>query len=744
MHAVGPKSVVFVSILGFASCSNREERSHSRPNVVLITVDTLRADRLGAYGNDSGLTPNLDRLARSGVLFENASATAPLTLPAHASILTGTYPLRHGIRDNGGYHLGPESVTLAETLAASGYRTGAFVGAFVLDSRWGLDQGFERYFDDFDFASFDDVSLGSVSRRGDEVVAEALRWMGEAKGGPFFAWVHLYDPHAPYEPPEPYRSRHSGDPFGLYDGEVAHADELIGRLLAWLSRESLDGETLVAVIGDHGEALSDHGELDHGFFIYDATMKVPFIIKAPALERVDVRIPAQVRAIDLMPTVLDLVGLTPPPSVQGVSLLPLARGEAATLDLLSYGESQYPRDHYGWSELRSLRNETFHFIESPSPELYDLRVDPKETKNLAPERPDAVSELRGKLEDVLERFSAGALEPKEPEELDDETRDKLAALGYLGAPRRRAASAGAGSVLADPKDKIEIHLRVKAAESSLGAGRIDEALRDIERVLALDPGVVEAHRIRGDALKAKRDLPSAAAAYREALALEPEYKVAAFHLALLDLEMGRADAAEAGLRRVLQLDPRDNKSYFLLAKLLIARRDFTSALEVLDRGIATAGDGAPFQTARAEIYLAREDLVNAESAVKAALDLDPDAPRAHHYLGWIRASRGDVSGAIDAYEKELARFPHDPGTFLNLAECYRREGRLPDEIRVLENALARAPRLGVVLIRLGRAYFEAGQVERARSLVREGLSLLPDSETEALGRRILEGSDNLE
>lgn len=726
---------LLLSLLGLVTCAAHEERAPSRTNVVLVTVDTLRADRLGAYGNASGLTPNLDRLARSGVVFENASAAAPLTLPSHASILTGTYPLRHGVRDNGGYHLAPESVTLAETLAARSYRTGAFVGAFVLDSRWGLDQGFERYFDDFDFESFDDVSLGLVSRRGDEVVSEALAWMGGAKAGPFFAWLHLYDPHAPYEPPEPYRSRRAGERYGLYDGEVVYVDELIGRLLDWLSRESLDEATVVVVMADHGEALEDHGELDHGFFIYDATMKVPFLIRAPALPK-GVRVRAQVRSIDLMPTVLDLVGLPPEPSVQGTSLLPLALGESKSLDLVAYGESHYPRLHYGWSELRSLRSEEFHFIDAPSPELYDLRIDPGETRNLALERPDAVSELRGRLEDELER-NPGALEVREPEALDDETREKLTALGYLGGPGRRAPGGGAGSTLADPKDKIEIDLRVKAAESSLGDGRVDEALADIERVLSLDPQVVEAHRIRGDAYKAKRNLPRAAAAYRDALALEPEYKVAAFRLALVDLEMGRADAAEAGLRRVLQLDPRDNKSYFLLAKLLIARRDFDSALEVLDRGIESAGDGAPFQTTRAEIYLAREDLENAERAVNAALALDADSPRAHHYLGWIRARRGDVSGAIDAYEKELALFPHDPGTFLNLAELYRRDGRLADEIRVLEGALSKAPRLAVVCVRLGRAYLEAGQFDRAGSLLRQGLSLGPDPESEALARALL-------
>ncbi len=727
MRAFG-LALVFLNC-GFVSCS----RTTARTNVLLVTIDTLRADRLGAYGNESGLTPNLDRLARAGVLFENASAVAPLTLPAHASILTGTYPLHHGIRDNGGYHLDEESVTLAETLAPHGYRTGAFVGAFVLDSRWGLDQGFERYFDDFDFASFDDVSLGSVSRRGDEVVSEALQWMGQAKPGPFFAWVHLYDPHAPYDPPEPHRGRHANSRFGLYDGEVAHTDELVGRLLAWLERESLEDRTLVAVIGDHGESLEEHGELDHGFFIYDATMEVPFIIKAPALGA-NVRIKAQVRAIDLMPTVLELAGIETPSSVQGVSLVPLAREETGSLSLLSYGESHYPRNHYGWSALRSLRSEEFHFIEAPAPELYDLRADPGERRNLAPERPDAVAELRARLEEVVERFSAGALEPKEPEALDDDTREKLTALGYLGSQRR---TSGTGASLADPKDKIEIHRKVKAAESALSAGRVDEALGDIERVLSLDPEVVEAHRIRGDAYKARGDLPRAAAAYREALALEPEYKVAAFHLALVDISMGRAEAAEAGLRRVLDLDPRDSKSYFLLAKLLSAQRDYDSALEVLDRGIARAGDGAPFQTSRAEILLARGDLSNGEKAAEAALEIDSGSPRAHHFLGLIRERRGDVPGAIEAYEKEIARFPHDPSTFLNLAELYRRQDRRADEVRILEDALARAPRHGVVLIRLGRAYLEAGLHERARAVVKQGLTLPLDPATERLAKELV-------
>ncbi len=277
---------------------------------------------------------------------------------------------------------------------------------------------------------------------------------------------------------------------------------------------------------------------------------------------------------------------------------------------------------------------------------------------------------------------------------------------------------------------------MKAAEAALGAGRIDEALNDIERVLSIDRDVVEAHRIRGDAYKAKGDLTRAADAYREALALDPEYKVAAFHLALVDLLMGRGEAAEAGLRRVLELDPRDNKSYFLLAKLLTARRDYDAALEVLDRGIETVGAAAPFETARAEILLAREDLDGAEKAARAALDLDAASPRAHHFLGVIRANRGDIAGAIDAYEKELARFAHDPATFLNLADLYRQQNRNADEVRVLEDALSRNPRLGVAAVRLARAYLETGQLERARSVFRRGMALPLDPATATLAKQL--------
>ncbi|HXV65431.1 MAG TPA: sulfatase, partial [Vicinamibacteria bacterium] len=383
--------------LSFQCCNSNPSVPDGRSNVVLVTVDTLRADKLGAYGGDVA-TPHIDRVASAGVLFENTSTVSPLTLPAHASILTGTYPMRHGVRDNGGYYLPSDSVTLAEVLREKGYATGAFVGAFVLDSRWGLDQGFDRYYDDFDFSQFEDVSLGSVQRPGNVVLDEALRFMEQVESPPFFTWIHLYDPHTPYNPPEPHRARYAGNPWGLYDGEVAFVDDLIGRLADWLERKSLAKNTILIILGDHGEALEDHGEIEHGFFIYDATMKVPFIVAGPNVRNRGRRVSAQVRSIDLMPTVLDWLEIPVPASAEGVSLRPLVDGDVDTLELVAYGESYYPRGHYGWSELRSLRTDAFHFIQAPRPELYDLRNDPAERKNLAPERPNDVTTFSEQLE----------------------------------------------------------------------------------------------------------------------------------------------------------------------------------------------------------------------------------------------------------------------------------------------------------------------------------------------------------
>ena len=312
--------------------------------MLLVSIDTLRADRLGSYGYAAAETPRLDALAARGLRFAQATTVIPLTLPAHSSLMTGTFPAHHGVRDNGGFYLAEEQVTLAEVLSERGYRTGGFIAAFVLDGRWGIGQGFGRYFDDFDLDGYEQAAgMDAIQRPGSTVVDQALEWLDADRDQKFFAWVHLYDPHTPYEAPEPYRVRFPRTASGAYDAEIAVADTQLGRLLDKLQVDGRLDETLVVVLSDHGEMLGEHGEHTHGFFIYDAAVHIPLIIAGPGVPaRV---VPNQVRIVDVMPTVLDLLGEPAPPAVQGVSLRPLAEGGG--LKLVAQSESWYPRYHYG-------------------------------------------------------------------------------------------------------------------------------------------------------------------------------------------------------------------------------------------------------------------------------------------------------------------------------------------------------------------------------------------------------------
>src|SRR5580704_4746449 len=350
-------------------------------NVVLITIDTLRADHLGCYGYKQIKTPNIDGLAADGVRFDRAFAVVPVTLPSHSSMLTGTYPMLSGMHDFSGNKLSPVQPTLASVLKQAGYQTGAVVGAAVLDSRFGLNQGFDFYYDHFEFSRLDEANLDLMERPGNVVADVALDWLAKNSSKKFFLWMHLYDPHFPYHPPEPYSHEYATQP---YDGEIAFADEQVGRLLRYLKEKGLYQNTIIVLCGDHGESLGEHGEKTHGFFIYNATMHVPLIIRLPENGVRTVADP--VSLVDLMPTVLGAVGLEIPPQVQGRSLLGALgigkNNDVAARDRVLYGETYLPRIHFNWSELRGSENTKYHFIDAPRPELYDLKQDPGELKNL--------------------------------------------------------------------------------------------------------------------------------------------------------------------------------------------------------------------------------------------------------------------------------------------------------------------------------------------------------------------------
>jgi arylsulfatase A-like enzyme/tetratricopeptide (TPR) repeat protein len=710
--------------------------AHRRLNVVLVTADTLRADHLPIYGYDRVETPNLSRMAASGVVFEEASSVVPLTLPAHSSMFTGTFPMHHGVRDNGGYYLGQDQVTLAETLKENGYKTGGFVAAFVLDSRWGLNQGFDRYFDDFDLNKYENVGLDTVQRRGGEVLQEAVKWMDEVKDDRFFAWLHFYDVHTPYEAPEPFLSRYKGYPGARYDGEIAYLDSLMGELFDWLEKADLEDDTLVIFIGDHGESLGQHEENTHGFFIYDATMHVPFLLKAPYRQiRAGRRIPAQVRSIDLMPTILDLVAVEPPETIQGTSLVPLLEEETEDLGLFAYSESFYPRHHYGWSELKSIRNGKLQFIDAPRPELFDIEADPRQTKNLASQRAATVAELKTALDDMVARFGVEGIDEKAPETPDSDTQAQLAALGYLGGASK--IKIDPNRPLPDPKDKIGLFNLIKDAGADSSEDRIDEAMAKIDKVLSEDPDILEAYYIRGNLHTKKKDLEKALDAYKEALARDPEYKSALFGLATTYQEMGRSKDAETGFKRILELDPRDNRAYYMLAKIQVDRNDYEGALDLLKQAVDIGSERAPLHNLMAECYIGLKQLEEAKKEIAQALEMNSELPTAYFNLGLIHEEESDVPAAISAYEKELEISPKDFRSHFNVAKLYGKAGNTPKTKEHFEKAIETNDKFAIGHLYLAKFYLDSGNLEKARELALKGIELGPEPSMAPLGHFIL-------
>jgi choline-sulfatase len=700
-------------------------------NLLLISLDTLRADHVGCYGYAAAQTPRLDALARSGLRFETATTVVPLTLPAHSSLMTGTFPAWHGVRDNGGFYLGDDQTTLAEVLRAQGYRTGGFVGAFVLDRRWGIAQGFDRYFDDFDLDKFADAaSMDNIQRPGAQVVDAALPWLQAERDRPFFAWVHLYDAHAPYEAPEPFRSRFPHTVIGAYDAEIATADAQVGRLLDALQADGRLAETLVVVVGDHGEMLGEHGEQTHGFFIYEPATHIPLIMAGPGLPARAV--PDQVRMVDVMPTALRLLGIEPPKSVQGVSLLPLARGE--TMALVAHSESWYPRYHYGWSELRAVQDGRFKYVRAPRPELYDLGHDPGEAHDRAQDDPVRLLALSRALEDIESRTRSDAA-ASGPRPVDPETEERLAALGYVGGSvsRRTLEERPRG----DPKDKIGLYNLLKQAGSASVEGHLDEAIAKVRQALADDPEIVEAYMLLGNFLKKAKRPDEAIRAYRLALDQDDEHQGALFSLALAYKDEGRFDEARVGFERARSLDPRNGKVLWQLADLLLRQGEPEKAEAVVKDALARKVDEHRFLLKLGESQIEAKQYDEAEKSLKAALEKKPNLETARFNLGLVYEEKGQTERAIAAYEGELAQNPKAFRAAFNLAKLLQRAGRREEATGYFRKTVELQPDFGTGQLYLAKALLDEGDLAGAERWARSGLASKPEARVAPLGHYVL-------
>jgi arylsulfatase A-like enzyme/Tfp pilus assembly protein PilF len=693
-------------------------------SLVVLTLDTLRADHLGCYGAGNVATPSLDALAASGIVFENASATVPLTLPSHATIFTGLNPPRHGVRDNGGFFLGDEATTLAERLKAGGWTTGAFVAAWVLDSKWGLAQGFDHYSDRFDLSKHKTLSLGTVQKRGDEVVGDALRWLDGVKDGRFFAWIHLYDPHTPYTPPEPWASRHPRRP---YAGEVAFTDDLVGRVLRFLAERGLDGRTVVVVLADHGESLGEHGEQTHAYFVYDSSMHVPLIVRTPWGDRG--RVAGQVSTADVMPTLLDLLGLEPQPGVDGRSLALEMMRPGTRPPATAYLETYFPRYHFGWQHLRAARDGRYKYIDAPEPELYDLEADPGETRNVY----KAMSARAEPLRRWLEKAGGGAGTAPERRELDPEALQRLAALGYVGS----AAEVDPHAVLADPKSKVHLYSLMAEAKSDAQADRLPEAIAKMSRVIAEDPGIVDAHLTLGNWLSRARRVPEAIAAFRAVLARDADNQLALVNLAHIYRQQGKTAAALEGYRSALALDPRSPQTWYQLATLHLDTGRIAEAEKTFREALThNPKMGAAYNSLGAIAY-ARGDIDGAERLIRRALELEPEVRTGRFNLARILEGRARPAEAEALYREELAIYPDNGKARFNLAQLHRQRGDRAAYLAELQAAVDGAPEFAPPYFFLARERLAEGRLDDAARLAARGLEVAPGSEVAPLGHYVL-------
>jgi arylsulfatase A-like enzyme/tetratricopeptide (TPR) repeat protein len=704
-----------------------------QPNVILVTLDTTRADHLGCYGYPDIKTPNLDALARSGALFAQASAVAPLTLPAHSSIMTGMYPTYHGVRVNGNTALSQAQTTIAEALSEKGYKTGAFIAAFVLDGRWGLNQGFQVYDDRLDLKKYKHLDLGGVQRPGNEVMDAALGWLETHKQERFFAWIHLYDPHTPYEPPEPFRTEYGGrGPAGPYDGEIAFADQQVGRCVSWMQANGLERKTVLVVMGDHGEGLGSHGEGSHGYFVYDYAMHVPLLVVTPFAELRGIRVDSQVSAVDVFPTVLELCGLDTARKVQGRSLLPAMFHPGPDEKAYAYGESMTPNLQFGWSSLQSLRSSRYKLIRAPRPELYDLSVDKEESTNVIARHPEVAREMTSRLDRTIAETSRDAPEP-EAADLDKETLERLAALGYVGAPVAPRPS-NPSVPLADPKDKLAIFSTVQRAGELIVEDQYGAAAEALESALREEPRMPQALLMLGTSYSELGRTQEAKAQFDLVLKDDPKSVQALIGLASLLMREGKTEDVITLSKRTLSLDDRNNQAYALLGEVYAGRKEPGTALPYFEKAVGIQPKLTQNRLNLAGCLIEVRQYARAEKMLKEIVRDYPRFPLAQFNLGLLYDEQGRPEEARPAYAAEVAAYPQHFKARFNLGKVLFQLGDRAGAVEQMRAVVRIAPSQPEGYLFLARGLLQEGApIEQTQALVEKGLSLARAPDVQALG-----------
>lgn len=693
-----------------AASQTKTKPSPTKPNVILITIDTLRADHVGCYGAQTVKTPTLDALASDGLVFERAISQVPLTWPSHAAILTGTYPFQNRVQDFTGQPLAPQFRTIAQAFQQAGYATGAVISAFVLDRSWGLARGFDSYDDAFAAKTFATKQIGLVERPAGESVAHAILWLNNISFNklasqknaasknshansliktaprPFFLWLHLYDPHSPYDSPEPYRSEYRTHP---YDGAIAYADHELGTLISWLKHNHFYDSSLIAVLSDHGESLGEHGEDEHGFFVYNSTVHVPLILKPPAGQGISTgRRSEPVETTAIAPTLLELAGIEDPTDpihaqFQSHSLLPkdalpLNGNDVAhqTENAPAYSETFYPFSSFGWSPLRALEGERFHYIDAPKPELYDLQADPGETHNLAATESAAVAVFREKLQTLLARNPFTRQDTAA--NLTPDAQEKLRALGYFGFRAPTSADSSqqlANSQLADPKDKLWEFNSILKAGDAFQLNEDDRADALLQQVQEKDPRIYVIPFMLGESALRRENWQEAVDQLQRCLALNPNFDNAMTGMARALTRLGRTDEAKTWLQKTLQINPQNYRAWYEIG-LLDAKSSPVAALYSYEKAIEIQPNFSPAQRETALALYQQKDYVNAATHLEKAIALGLNDARLHNFLGICYSQTNRMSQAVREHQLAIKLDPNLAEAHLNLAYAYQHVGKI--------------------------------------------------------------------
>jgi arylsulfatase A-like enzyme/Tfp pilus assembly protein PilF len=644
--------IIALLILFFYFRHHEKKLSLKFDNILLITIDTIRADHLSCYGYDKIKTVNIDAIAEQGIVFTKAFCQVPLTLPSHTSIMTGLFPNHHGVRNNGTYIFDKKSETLANVLKSKGYKTAAFVSSYVLDKHFGLNYGFDTYNDEVQEKQLSRHII-EAERDAKQVSEKALEWLRSNYNDKFFMWIHYYDPHAPYAPPKQYLTKVQN----LYDGEILYVDEQIGVIINFLKENNIYSKTLIIIIGDHGEAFGEHNEREHGMFLYDTTVHIPFIMKFPRL-KTGQKIKSAVRSVDLFPTILDIMGINYKNS-DGKSLVEVINNPGGKDDTWNYSETLFPLD-YKWSPLYSIRTKEWKLIDAPKPELYNLIKDPDEKDNIFDAYPKKANELKSLLESVKSNEKSAAASY-----IDKETREKLQALGYVSTYSKIDNT----SKLPDPKDKINFWYRIRKARTLLNSNP-DEAIRLLLELHNEDTYTANYAQVLAIYYQNNKDYDNAIFYINEAIKRNNTNYLLWYDLACSYAKKGMINQAKDAVEMSISLSNSNPESYNLRGTIYIYQNLIEDAIKDFNKALELDPYNSSALSNIGNIHLMRKEIQQAKEFYEKAINYNNKNSDALNGLGVIAMFNRDYAKAIDYFKSVLKEEPEFYECYFNIAICY--------------------------------------------------------------------------